>query len=71
MDETSEGQPRTERTQLRLRSLINELQAGVRENRLTLQALHRKNDMLAERVDDLARQVETLNTTLAEFFNGE
>ena len=70
MNETSDG-PRPERTQLRLRMLISELQAGVRENRSTLQASHRKIDTLAERVDDLAREVEALKTTLAEFLNGE
>jgi hypothetical protein len=71
MDETSPGQSRPERTQLRLRALIDDLQAGVRENRITLQASHRKIDTLAGRVDDLAREVEALKTALAEFMNGE
>jgi hypothetical protein len=70
MDEISE-EPRPQRTQLRLRALISELQAGVRETRTSLQGSHLKIDTLAERVDDLAREVQALKAFLAGLANGD
>jgi predicted nuclease with TOPRIM domain len=66
MDKVTDEGPRPERTQLRLRALIDELQAGVRESRKTLQSLHIKFDTLADRVDALAKDVAALKTALRE-----